>query len=247
MMNIFARLRERIGAVIGAVVGSIALLGCGLLFTLFLAPQQKLEARRIEKIPEMDVKVVNSLSSGEDVLFTGRLRDNPTILENYDFVAYQMETWDVTIPQNDPDESDQEPSGNWDLVEQRFPELMIEMDGETIQTLNAERVTMSGPLHEVLLPSPSGTRAKYNGDWLNKGSQRYRGFYDGDLITVLGQKAASGGVVPNEYYAGDRVSFVESKHEAAKIMLIAGISMIVCSPIALVGGVLTAAFGRRRR
>ena len=245
-MNLFARLRERIGAVIGAVIGSIALLGCGLLFTLFLAPQQKIEARRIEKLPEVDVRTIGTLPSGEEVLFTGHLQGNPAILDGYDFVAYKLEEWNVTVPQSQPDE-EEEPRGDWNLVEQKFPDLLVEMDGEKIQSLRAEQVAMSGPLHEIMLPSLTGEQARYNGEWLKEGSQRYRGFFDGDLITVLGQKAASGGVVPDEYYAGDRVAFVESKHEAAKFMLIAGISMICCSPIALVGGVLTAAFGRRRR
>ena len=246
-MDFFGRIRERIGAVIATVIGSIVLLGCGLLFILFLAPRQKLEARRIEKMPIMDANIVESMKPGEDVLFTGRLQNNPEIVEGQKFIAYTLEVWDVTVPEYDPENPDGEPSGDWDLIEEQFPDLIINVDGKEVKVLSTNLVTINGPIHEILLSSDRGEQAKYDGEWLREGSQRYWGFYNGDLITVLGQKAASGGVVPDEYFAGDRVSFVESKHEAAKFMLIAGVAMIVCSPVALVGGVLTAAFGRRRR
>ena len=66
-----------------------------------------------------------------------------------------------------------------------------------------------------------------------------------DLVTVWGKKASSEGVIPDEYYAGDRVAFVESQHAEAKGALIGGICMLALAPIVLVGGILSAVFGKR--
>ena len=72
-------------------------------------------------------------------------------------------------------------------------------------------------------------------------------FIDGDLVTVLGKKASSDGVIPSELYAGDRVAFADSKQDAARGLLIGGLCVIGLAPIVLVGGALIALFGRRRR
>ncbi|MFH1636563.1 MAG: hypothetical protein ABIG63_21490 [Chloroflexota bacterium] len=242
-MNIFSRIRERIGAVIAALIGSVALLGCGLLFALVLAPQQKLEARRIEAMLLMDAGAVTAASAGDDILITGRLEDNP-LVDEAGFVAYELEEWVVTLP--DSENADDDPDGSWETVEHVVPDLSLNVGGEVVLILSANEATLSGPLHEELLYSEAYEEAKYNNEWLPDGSRRYRGFYNGDLTTVLGKKASAGGVIPDELYAGDRVAFVESQHEAAKGMLIAGIAMLVCSPVVLVGGGLAAVFGRRR-
>ena len=244
-MNIFARLRERIGAAIGAVIGSVVLLGCGLVFTLFLSPQQKLEATRIDRMPEMDANAVAATASGEDVLFTGRLEGNSVLFG--DFVTYVLDEWQVTMPDYDSDEPNPEPDGDWNIVERVVPDLSINVDGQIVRTLSTNDAYQNGPLHEVIDESISFEEADYIGRSLGDGSLRYRGFYNGDLVTVWGKKAASEGVIPDELYAGDRVAFSESKHKAATGLLIGGICMMALSPVVLVGGLLAAIFGRRKR
>ncbi len=246
-MNIFARMRERIGSAVAAVIGSVALLGCGLFFALFLAPQQKLEARRIERLPVLDAANLDQSAPGDEVLFTGHLEDNPSILEDENFVAYFLEEWQVTVPDYDPEEPDREPEGDWVTLETRIPDLQAEISGGSVTILKSDSATLTGPLHEVISYGQSNLTAPYEDQWLPDGSQRIRGFYDRDLITVLGQKATVSGVIPTELFAGDRVAFVESKHAAAKGLLIAGIAMIGCAPVVLIGGGLAALFGRRRR
>ena len=244
-MNILAILRERIGAVIGAVVGSVVLLGCGLVFTLFLSPRQKLEAGRIDKMPEMDASAVAATASGEDVLFTGKLEGNPVLFD--DFVTYVMDEWDVTMPDYDSEEPNPEPDGDWRTVERVVPDLKVNMDGQIVITLSANDAYQNGPLHEEIDAYVGYEEADYMGQSLGDGSLRYRGFFNGDLVTVWGKKAASEGVVPEELYAGDRVAFSESKHKAATGLLIGGICMMALSPVVLVGGLLAAIFGRRKR
>ncbi len=245
-MNMFRSMRERFGRLFGAVIGSVALLGCGLLFALVLAPQQKLEARRIERLPIMDASTVMDAAPGEDILISGYLTGNPVVTAEDDFVAYIMEEWRVTVPEYDPDQPNQEPDGDWELVERVIPDLMVDVNDQIVQSLKVDDASINGAVHESIFESSGYNTADYLGSSLSEGSLRVRGLYNGDLVTVWGKRASVEGVVPNELYAGDRVSFEESQHAAAKGLLIAGISMMVCSPIVLVGGILAAIFGRRR-
>ena len=246
-MNLFQSMRERFGRVLGAVIGSIALLGCGLLFAFVLAPQQKLEARRIEQLPIMDASMVIQAAAGDDVLVTGILVDNPVILAEDEFVAYALEEWRVTVPDYNPDEPNQEPDGNWESVQRVIPDLMVDVNGQVVRSLQVEDAAINGALHESIFESNGYYEAEYMGSSLPEGSERVRGFYNGDLITVWGKKATVEGIIPDELYAGDRVSFEESQHAAAQGLFFAGVSMLVCAPIVLVGGILSAIFGRRRR
>jgi len=246
-MNLFSRIRERIGTAIYAVIGAVALLGCGLVFTLFLAPQQKLEARRIELLALMDASSVVGAAAGDEVLVTGRLADNPVIYEGGDYVAYILDEWQVTTPAYDPDEPNQKPDGDWKTVERAIPDLKVDVGGQTVNSVRVEDASINGAVHETIFESEGYEKAEYEGKLLSEGSLKIRGLYNGDLITVWGKKAASGGIVPDELYAGDRVSFEESQHAAAQGLLIAGISMLVCSPVVLLGGIFSAIFGRRRR
>jgi hypothetical protein len=246
-MNFFDRIRERIGSAIAVVIGSVALLGCGLFFTLFLAPQQKLEARRIERLPLVAAAAIEQSAPGDELLFTGHLQGNSPARIGENFVAYLLEEWRVTAPEYDPEEPDQEPQGDWVTVETLVPDLQIEISGGLVTTLKSDAATLSGPLQEVFYIGESNLTAQYEDQQLADGSQRLRGFYDGDLITILAKKATVSGVIPTELFAGDRVAFVESKHAVAKGLLIAGIAMIGCSPVVLIGGGVAALFGRRRK
>jgi hypothetical protein len=85
--QMLSRIRERINATIAAAIGSVAFLGCGLIFSLYLAPQQKLEARATEHLPIMDGLSVTQAMAGDEVLITGRLKDNPILVEGKNYVA----------------------------------------------------------------------------------------------------------------------------------------------------------------
>lgn len=242
-MGIFASIRERIGNVIAAVIGSLVLLGCGLLFLLFLAPQEKLEANRIEKLPLMDAASVINSTPGDDILLTGVLHGQP--LPNVgSFIAYDLDEWDVDPA--DPENPDDKPSGSWTNVERIVPSLELDVGGQMVFVHSNHEAYMNGQLHEEIAGSGAYLSADDGSTSVSDGSLRYRGFYDGDLATVWGKKASTEGVIPEELYAGDRVMFITHKHNTAKGLMIAGISMLVCSPIVLVGGILSAIFGRRR-
>lgn len=68
---------------------------------------------------------------------------------------------------------------------------------------------------------------------------------DGALTTVLGQKATTGGIIPEHLFAGDRVAFETSQRQAASGLLFSGICLMILSPLVLVGGLLFVLFRRR--
>ena len=236
-------IRKRIGVIVAAVVGTAAMLGCGAMFAFVFSPGQALEARRIEKMPLMDAEALVAAPIGEAVLLTGRLEDSPRLDGN--FVAYTLDEWVVT-PANlaTPDDK---PDGSWKRVERVVPALNLNVGGQAVSTLSASDATLSGPLHEELAYSNAYRGAEdTGGEWLPAGSLRYRGLFNGDLVTVLGKKASTGDVIPEEIYAGDRVAFAESKRRAARGLFTAGLCLMGLAPVVLVGGVLSALFGRRR-
>ena len=239
----FAAIRRRMGRVIWTAVAAMAVLGCGLLFLLVLAPRQKIEARRLERLPLMDAEFVSEAAAGEEILITGEL-EGERLPQAGDYIAYRLEEWEVTLP--DPDDASNEPDGSWDTLEIVVPALQLSLPGGELPVHAGDRVKLSGSLREEWVYANSSLTAEYEGEQVPDGTRRYLGFYNDDLVTVWGQKASAGGVVPKEIFGGDRVAFVDQKHSAAQGMLIAGISMLVCSPVILAGGVLSALFGRDR-
>ncbi len=241
-MNIGSFFRRRLNALIGGIIGAILLLACGALMLLVLAPQQSLLARRIEKMPDMDAAAVSAARSDEDILITGLLQDNPANAHG-EFVAYILQRWDVTVSRDD--DGNEEVDGSWSTVEQAQPNLNLSVQGQNVRILQAS-ATLSGPLHEKLVRSNSTLTASDGGTSLPDGSQKWRGLFNGDMVTVWGKKAAEG-VSPEEIFLGDRTAFAQDKHNTARAFFIGGLCAIGMAPVVLVGGIWGSIFGRRRQ
>jgi len=245
-INPLAMLRRRLGAVAAAFAGAAACCLCGAYMAFVAAPGQALTAAGISRLPVMDAAAVAAAAPGRTVLISGLLAGNPPLLEGMDFVAYSEEEWSVTVPPSDEDSSS-EPHGDWKATRLVVPELSLSVNGQAVAIHAAESVQLSGPLREKLVRSNSRVQAKYENELLPDGTRRYRGLADGDLASVLGKKAAAGGVTPEQVFAGDRAAFEASQREAASNLLIGGIASMIAAPVVLVGGVLGALFWRRRR
>jgi hypothetical protein len=211
----------------------------------WLAPAQALEAGRIARLPPMGAAEVEAAAPGTAVLVTGILEGNEPALPGYDFVAYSEEAWQVTTPAADDGDS-ATPTGRWQSLGSVVPELSLAVDGATLTLQAAQDARLTGDLREVIEAREGGVTARFEGDPLADGSRRYRGLADGDLTTVLGTKATSGGVTPEHLYGGDRAAFETSQRNAASGLLYSGLCAVALSPVVLVGGLLAAVFGRRR-
>lgn len=244
-INPMAALRQRIGAVLAVGVGAFSCCICGLLAIFVSAPGQALEARRIAGMPQMDAAVA-AAAPGDHVLISGVLIDNPPINPDSRLVAYTEEVWEVTVTEVDDDRSVR---GAWSTPATTVvPALTLDMDGTRVAVREAGSVRLSGALlREELVRGPdTAEAATFEEERLPDGSRRYRGLADGDLVTVLGQKAAAGGVLPEQIFAGDRVAFEESQRQSASAILNMGICAIVLAPVVLIGGLFAVLFWRRR-
>jgi hypothetical protein len=244
-INLISTLRERIGAVLGAFGASAACCVCGALMAFVMAPGQALQAFNISRMPQMDAAAVQAAAPGAAVLATGVLTGNAPARPDSSLVAYSLERWNVTVTEASED-SAESTTGRWEAVELVVPALTLDMDGLTVPVLESENVRLSGNLHEETVPGGGPAQATYQGQSLPDGTLRYEGLADGDLTTVYGQKAASGGILPDHLFAGDRVAFEQSQRQAASGLLFSGLCAMALSPVVLILGLLGAIFYRRR-
>ncbi|HMZ07705.1 MAG TPA: hypothetical protein PK078_08805 [Anaerolineales bacterium] len=246
-LNILGGLRNRASTIIAAIGGAFLMAACGAVMTFVLAPGQAIKASQIAKMPQMDAAYVSLAAPGTDILITGYLNGTAPNPQLPEFIAYYQEEWEVS-ESSSSSSTPQPPSGSWRRVETVVPELALDMSGSPVPILAANNAILSGPnLHELLVPQTSAFTADYNGQKLGEGSIRYTGFFSGDLVTVLGKKSSSDGVVPEELFSGDRVAYEQYQKDSAKALLFMGIAAMACSPFVLIGGILAALFGRGRR
>lgn len=234
-LNLMGGIRDRIGAVIGVAFLALMCFFSGAVLTFFISTQQAAEWRRIQNAPQLDAATFDALTTGDTAVVTGTLVDNPTILD--DFVAYRVQEWDVEV-----DAEAGTANGDWETVETNYPALTLEITGGRINTLQTNSLAVGGSLTEQITESDSTTSA----EGLPEGSTRVRGVRNGDLVTIVGEKASTGDLVPERVFAGDRVQLVDTIRTGARSAAVIGVVMMVLSPVILIGGGLVALLGRRR-
>ena len=238
--NFLSSVRQRVRSMLAITAISGLCLLCGGLMAFGFAPAQAIQAYRISRLPVTeDGAQVAAAETGAKLLFTGVLRDNAPLLDR--FVAYSAEEWKVTVPSEDARGSS-EPSGHWETAETVIPALTLELDGQPVSLHGTNSARLSGSLHIQMVRGDSPNQAEYEGELLPDGTRRYRGFFDGDLVTVLGRKSADGGVLPEHLFGGDHLQFVESQRQAASGLFMAGLCMMAFAPLLLVGGALFVLF-----
>lgn len=244
MRVFFGAIRERIQAVIGLAIGTVLMFVCGGVMAFVISPQQALEWRRIEKLPVLDANGVAAATVGEEIVVTGILAGNDTLTDE-GYVAYELDKWEVDPPSDEDDDYD----GSWRSVEQVVPALILDTAGQTVRTTANNNASLMGVnLHESYQDGTGVEQAKdSDGQYWKEGALRWQGFKDGDLVTVVGQKASTGDVAPDRLFAGDKVQLVEHIRAGARAAFIGGIVCMVGAPFVFILGLVGIAFGRRRR
>ncbi len=241
-MNLLGGIRNRINAVVGGVIAAICFLVMGAFLAFVISPQQAVEWRRIQGLPQLDAASYEAVSIGQEVALSGHLQNNSALTPD-GLVAYQRDRWDVRPASS----SDDSPSGSWTVLEFQFPALSIAVDGGMLRTVAVNNVTIGGNLHETVQDGTGANTDTYQGRKLHDGAVRTRGFADGDLVTMVGQKASTGDAIPARLFGGDRVQLVDNIRKGAQALFLAGIGMMICAPIVLVLGVVGGILGRNRR
>ncbi|MCD4685650.1 MAG: hypothetical protein K8S97_06920 [Anaerolineae bacterium] len=211
-------------------------------------PRQDREARHIDNLPDLTYDQLATQSPGTEVALTGTLVDNGSRANDeygvtgLELVAYEVHEWDVYT------DSDGDVSGSWDLLYRDIASLAMQF-GSGIVTVerddSAAGITLDGALYETITREGSGNRsAMYDGRSYPDGSWRVRGFRNGDQITVLGAISASGGVTPDQLYAGTRADLVADLRNNARFLRLFG--LVFGGIGAILGVVALVIFVRRR-
>ncbi len=248
-INFLPTLRRRIVPTILIMLVSFSCCAFGFVSIFIMAPNQALQAGRISNLPLMDAGAVEAAEVGDTILVSGTLVDNPPLREDSDLVIYREDIWEVG-DLVETEEGDSFRQGRWEDGETIVPDLGLEIDGTAVMLREASPVLISGELlREQIIEAEDGPVAEDRAEdrLLADGSQRLRGLANGDLATVLGKKASTGGIVPEEIFAGDRVAFETSQGEQASALLSAGICAMVLAPMFLIGGLAAVVFWRPRR
>ncbi len=198
-----------------AALFAFLVLGCGALTAFVLAPRQALLAWRMSRIPPMDAAAVETLAPVEDVLLTGVLEGNPSLAHH--FVAYTLERWEAKDANRPSD-------GRWVDAERVFPDLQLVVQGQPVLVQSSAEVRLLGAVHVGVYQGNTGFQ-----DALHR--TRYHGLRNGDQVTVLGRKAASGGVVPSYLFAGNRAAFEAFARSSARDLFLAGLLVMAFSPL----------------
>lgn len=241
-MNLLQGLGQRVKAVIGAIIGGSLIFVCGFIMAFVVSPSQAIEWRRIQNLPELTPSEFAALSSGEDLAITGTLSGNQALTPD-GLVLYERSRFEV----DPPDDNDNTADGSWTPIESVYPTLKMDFSGTSVDVLAAESITLNLVPHEIIEDAPSGITATYGDQTLHEGAIRTSGFKNGDLVTVVGKKASVGGIVPNRIAGGDRVQLVEDIRAGARIAFVLGIAMMICAPIAIIGGVFGGLFFGKRK
>jgi hypothetical protein len=199
----------------------------GAIVAFVVAPGTARASWQISAAPEMDAAAYDAAPPGTWVVITGRLRDNEVFGEG--FVTAGRTQWTVAEGRS---------NGEWVDMGQYVPELTVVAEGGTISTTRGIHTVLSGRTHEeVTLPEGAGTSDK---DPV-AGTVRTHGFHNGDVVTIAGEKTATGELQPVEIYGGSRDEMIMERQRPAWIWFTIGVLLMIG---AVVAGVL---FDRRRR
>ncbi len=241
--------RDRIAMAIAVVLLALCLLGVGGYFAFSAAVQEAAERQRIESLPLVDATAFAVLEAGKEIIITGKLDGNEALTSD-GFVAYTQEQWQIkSAVRRSGSTRTTTVSGKWEVTGQGVPALTILIENGAVQTAErpfvvtaGQRVRFGGDLRKVLIPGEGALSASYEGELLPDGTLRTRGFFDGDPITVVGQKGSEGTLVPEWLFAGDRAQLADSIRKGEETLTKVGFGMMIAAPVVLGLGALLGVF-----
>lgn len=198
----------------------------GVYLTFSLAPLSATQSRRLSRLPEIDAAEYKTTAPGARLLVSGTLQDNEE--SSGGLVVYKRSRWMITEPA-DPAIEDDEPEVEWLSSGQYVPDgLRVAIEGGAVTVKRTPDVTLTGSLVEVIVP-PEGEAETIKG-WA-VGTARLRGLRNGDTVTVVGWKAASGMITPEEIYGGSRADIIAEYHRPSLAQRALGVSLMIASAI----------------
>lgn len=188
------RLRDKIPFAFGALLG-FAFFAIGLAVALLLTPVDDRDAIQnnvIKSQAEYDAQ-----PTGAQVVVFGTLDRNDLVEPMFNAVAFSRQRLEI----------DEDDEGNdeyvWRTIDKRIPTLNILLGNGEVRTLPVERpgVSIRGSVFTLEEPLPGNYL--YGDQRIGEGSTRRQVVTDGELVTVVGEKAADGRIAVSQFYVGD--------------------------------------------
>ena len=220
LQSYFGR-RLSVRTLVAGLFAALVLL-CGGWAALGMAPQQLILAWRVQSLPLMDAAAVEAAEPGALVLVTGVLAGNSPA--DHDLVTYALERWEVKT------DAEGVSRGRWVDLAGYFPDLRLVVAGRPLRVQGNPQVTLLGAVPTDTY-APDGRWVPLDAYPLEAGTRRYRGLRNGDRVTVLGHKTASGDIAPSHLFFGDRAAFVVYARNLAKNFFLAGLCVMAMAPL----------------
>jgi hypothetical protein len=180
------------------IIMSLVCVAGGAFVTLFYEVENEVSAD-LEEMPDyIDSEV------GDDAVLTGELVENPVLTDDrfpteiaqYGLVAYEV---------------DEREGDDWTEIDEVYPDLLVDVDGEVIAVNIVEEIPVSGTAHEYELTN----------------NYRLRGFQNGDTVTVVGNRGTEATLTAERMYAGTRDDIVSDSGPSSLVVRGIGLGMIV--------------------
>lgn len=210
------------GFLVLVVVGGIFSALGGFMFFI-AAPNDLAEARRLDELPNQ----YRLTETGMEVIVSGILSDNPTIIESspleitgHEVVAYQLDRWTVRR------DSEGDDVGSWNLQRQNIPTFTLLEGYEIPLRVSAEDypVKLDGDLYKFVQESSSGRRARSSSEGrnLHDGSYRLLALKNGDFVTIYGRNMGDHRLNAEHIYLGDKATFIKFLEDEAQGLRLGG-------------------------
>ena len=213
--------------------------GFGAYCSLSVYPSHVKRSESLKKIPVLEsFGAFRELSQGDKCVLNGRLKANPVIVEERNFVAFILYEWDVRTT----DDQDNPTKGSWIEIEAKIPSLTIEIDSGEVKTTSGKPESLHAAHDLFIISNPSGRnkwqRAMYEDKMLGDGARALKGLKNDDMVVVIGSKEGEVIVKPDYLWADSSVDDIfRSVNTSGMFFLALGcIFMIIGAIIAIMVG-----------
>lgn len=220
----------RVGSIIGSLIFSLLCILFGLIWIFVIGKEGSQERRYVESLPVVTAAGFNDTPVGQDVVISGVFDRN----KEYEggLVLYKHQSWEIEYDSDDGWE------GDWETYAYMLPSVQIWLGDGHVATSEVGSVTIGGQPHDVVLER--GTGRKVEG--YEEGTTRVSGFTNGDTVTVVGSRDASGRLTPQRFYGGDRQALIKNLRTGETIGYVVGgilIAGAVIIPLIALLGMIT--------
>jgi hypothetical protein len=202
---------------------SAALVAAGLAMIYLLTPRTVADVQTIEQAYVTDGAAYEALAPGQDVVVTGTPEGNAAVGPD-NMVAYFVDRLEAKRMSDETD-------WIWVREAEEIPPITMRVGWGTVTLVSMAEgyARVGGDLYETVEQGGGSRRFTYvyKGQSLREGARRTTGLRNGDLVTVVGKKTATGEIEGRWYFGGDQTALHKSAAKSALIVRIIGHVLVI--------------------